>query len=209
MTVSVSVSVRRGDFALDFAFACDARIIAVEGPSGAGKTTLLHAVAGLIPVETATVSIDGEPLVDTEAGLAPPTHRRRVGYVFQDARLFPHLTVADNVGFGRRFAASPMSVEAALDLVDMAGMGDRWPATLSGGEGQRVAIARALCADPRILLLDEPFAGLDAPRRSALTAYLLRLRERTRLPMLLVSHDPRDVEGLAEDRVAMRDGRRV
>ena len=208
MTVSLSVQARRGDFVLDFAFETRARIIAVEGPSGAGKTTLLHAVAGLIPVESAVVTLDGDRLVDTTAGLSPAPHQRRVGYVFQEARLFPHLSVADNVAFGRRFAKVPMTVEDALALVDLSGMGERRPVTLSGGEAQRVAIARVLCSDPRILLLDEPFSGLDAGRRATLTTHLRRLRDRTQLPMLLVSHDPRDLDGLAEDRVEMVAGRR-
>ena len=209
MTLDWAVTARRGAFLLDVACRSEARILAVEGASGAGKTTLLYALAGLIPVTAARLAVDGATLVDTSAGLKPPPHRRRIGYVFQDARLFPHLSVEANVGYGRRFGSGGMSLEAALKLLDLTGFEHRWPASLSGGEMRRVAIARALCAGPRLLLLDEPFAGLDAARREALIPYLLRLRHETDLPMLLVSHDSRDVEALAEDRVRIDFGRVV
>ncbi|CAN5165353.1 molybdenum ABC transporter ATP-binding protein [soil metagenome] len=208
MSVSFHVRAHRGEFALDFAFSTDARVIAVEGASGAGKTTLLKGLAGLIPVTSAQLEIDGRIIAETIAGFSPPPHQRRIGFVFQDARLFPHLTVADNVAFGRRYAEDPMTVEAALALVGLDGMANRWPRSLSGGEARRVAIARALCTSPQMLFLDEPFSGLDAGRRADLTPYLVRLRE-VGLPMLLVSHDPRDIEALAEVRVEMRSGRRV
>lgn len=209
MSVTFSVRARRGDFELDFAFASDARIIAVEGPSGAGKTSLLKSLAGLIPVSSAKLEIDGRAVVDTKGALSPPTHRRRIGFVFQDARLFPHLNIADNVAFGRRYAENALSVDAALSLVGLGALAGRWPKSLSGGEARRVAIARALCSGPQIMFLDEPFAGLDPERSAALASYLRRLSQETRLPMLLVSHDPTDVEALAQTRVQMRAGRNV
>lgn len=201
MSIDLDVRVSRGDFTVGLACATEARVLALEGPSGAGKTTLLQGLAGLIPVETARLIIDGRVLVDTAAGVAPPPFRRGIGFVFQDLRLFPHLTVAANVAYGARFAEDTLSVEAALDLVDLGGFGARWPLTLSGGEARRVAIARALCAAPRILFLDEPLSGLDPARRDALTPYLKRLRDETRLPILLVSHDPRDIADLADVRI--------
>jgi molybdate transport system ATP-binding protein len=208
MSVAFRIKASRGAFDLDFAFAGAARVVAVEGPSGAGKTTLLKGLAGLIPVQSARLEIDGRPVIDTEADLSPAPHRRRIGFVFQDARLFPHLTVADNVAFGRPYADSPMAVADALALVGLEDFGDRWPRSLSGGEMRRVAIARALCTAPQILFLDEPFSGLDAARRADLTPWLIRLRDETGLPMLLVSHDPRDIEALAQDSVHIRSGRR-
>lgn len=208
MSLAFHVRAERGDFSLDFGFSSSVRAIAVEGRSGAGKTTLLQGLAGLVPVSSASLSIDGRPLVDTTAGLSPHAHRRRIGFVFQDARLFPHLSVADNVAFGRRFATDPMRVEDALALLDLEGFEGRWPRSLSGGEARRVAIARVLCSEPQILFLDEPFAGLDGARRDALAPYLRRLRDETRLPILLVSHDPRDIEALADDSVRIVDGRR-
>lgn len=209
MRVSFRLKAVRSGFDIDVDFAADAGVIAIEGPSGAGKTTLLQGLAGLIPTVAARLAIDDRVVVDTRAGFNPPAHRRRIGFVFQEARLFPHLSVAANVGFGARFAARPMAVEAALDLVDLAGFGSRWPTSLSGGEIRRVAIARALCADPQMLFLDEPLSGLDRARREALTPYLRRLREETALPILLVSHDPRDIEALADVRMRIQAGRQA
>lgn len=198
MNLACHIAATRGDFVLDFGFATQATAVAVVGPSGAGKTTFLQGLAGLIPTRAARLMVDGDAVVDSAAGLSPPAHRRRIGYVFQDGRLFPHMTVARNIAFARAYARNPMSVGEALELLDLRGLEGRWPATLSGGEARRVAIARALCASPRLLLLDEPFTGLDARRRDMLTPYLRRLRDELDLPMILVSHDPRDIEAVAE-----------
>jgi molybdate transport system ATP-binding protein len=205
MSLAFAVRARRGGFTLDVAFRTSARSLAVVGPSGAGKTTLLHAIAGLAPGEV-SVALDDRLLVDTAAGLSPPAHRRRIGYVFQDGRLFPHLRVGANVGFSAPHVEDPLSVADALRLVDLEGFETRWPASLSGGEVRRVAIARALASRPRLLLLDEPFTGLDAARREALTPYLLRLRDVVAVPMIIVSHDPRDIETLALDVLTLDRG---
>ena len=209
MSVALHVRARRGSFDLDVAFETDARAIAVVGPSGAGKTTLLQGLAGLIPTDETRLIIEGEPIVDTITGLKPPTHRRGVGYVFQDGRLFPHMTVGANVGFARSYSRDPLTVAEALRLVDMDGFEHRRPAGLSGGEARRVAIARALLPRPRLLLLDEPFAGLDDARRQALIPYLVRLRDEVGVPMILVSHDDRDVRALAQTVMTIDGGRRV
>jgi len=209
MTLALHVRARRGDFDLDVTCETEARALAVVGPSGAGKTTLLQALAGLIPTETTRLSVGQEAVVDTSAGLSPPTHRRGVGYVFQDGRLFPHMSVGDNVGFARSYASNPLTVAEALRLVDMEGFEHRRPGGLSGGEARRIAIARALLARPRLLLLDEPFAGLDAARRQALIPYLLRLRDEVGVPMILVTHDDRDVSALAQATVTIDRGRRI
>jgi molybdate transport system ATP-binding protein len=209
MTLALHVRARRGDFDLDVAFDTEARALAVVGPSGAGKTTLLQALAGLIPTDETRLIVGGEAVVDTVVGLTPPTHRRGVGYVFQDGRLFPHMTVGANVAFARSYASDPLSVADALQLVDMQGFENRRPTGLSGGEVRRVAIARALLARPRLLLLDEPFAGLDNQRRQALIPYLLRLRDEIGVPMILVSHDDRDVSALAQSVMTIERGRRA
>jgi molybdate transport system ATP-binding protein len=209
MSLSFHVRARRGDFDLDVAFETDALAVAMIGPSGAGKTTLLQGLAGLIPAEAVGLAVDGETVVDTAAGLAPPAHRRGLGYVFQDGRLFPHLSVGANVAFARPYAADPMTVADALALVDLEGFEHRRSTGLSGGEMRRAAIARALLPRPRLLLLDEPFAGLDAGRRQALIPYLLKLRDQLRTPMIVVSHDDRDVAALAQTVVTLDRGRRI
>lgn len=209
MSIACHVVAERDGFTVDAAFATERKVLALVGPSGAGKTTLLHALAGLLAPSRLRLMLDGAPVVDTDAGLSPPSHRRRIGYVFQDGRLFPHMSVGDNIAFGRRFARDPVAVGPILDLLDLTGFERRWPASLSGGEMRRVAIARALCSDPRLLLLDEPFAGLDAGRRDALIPYLLKLRDTGRTPMILVSHDPRDIDAIAEETVRMDAGRIV
>ncbi|WP_288759886.1 ATP-binding cassette domain-containing protein, partial [uncultured Brevundimonas sp.] len=145
----------------------------------------------------------------TATRLDPPAYARGVGYVFQDGRLFPHLSVGANVAFGARYAATPMSTAEALALVDLAGFEDRRPRSLSGGEARRAALARALLPRPRLLLLDEPFTGLDDERRARLTGNLQRLRDETGVPLILVSHDARDVEQLTDHVVELRDGRVV
>jgi len=209
MSLSFWVRARRGDFALDAAFETTGKAVGLVGPSGAGKTTLLQGLAGLIPTEEVRLTVDDRTLVDTAMGLAPPAHARGLGYVFQDGRLFPHLSVGGNVAFGARWAANPMSVADALRLVDLEGFEHRRPAGLSGGEMRRVAIARALLPRPRLLLLDEPFAGLDDARRQALIPYLVKLRDTLKTPMIVVSHDDRDVAALTETVLTLDHGRSV
>lgn len=208
MSIAFQVRARRDGFALDVGFETEANAIAVIGPSGAGKTTLLTALAGLGKADDVRLDVDRRVIVDTSAGLAPPPHRRGVGYVFQGGRLFPHLTVASNVGFSQPYVVDPLPISDALRLVDLEGFGARRPASLSGGELRRVAIARALVGRPRLLLLDEPFTGLDARRREALIPYLLKLRDEIRTPMIIVSHDARDVADLAHATLALDHGRR-
>ena len=209
MSLSLHVRARRGDFDLDVAFESEAPAVALIGPSGAGKTTLLQGLAGLIAADEVRLIVHGATVVDTAAGLSPPAHRRGLGYVFQDGRLFPHLSVGGNVAFGQRWAADPMTVAEALKLVDLEGFEHRRPAGLSGGEMRRAAIARALLPRPRLLLLDEPFAGLDEGRRQALIPYLLRMRDTLKTPMILVSHDDRDVSVLAQTVLTLDGGRRA
>lgn len=198
MSLACHAAGRRGAFAFDIGFESTAQAVAVVGPSGCGKTTFLHALAGLLTDSTARVRIDDLVLLD-DLEARRPAHRRGVGYVFQNIRLFPHMTVEQNIAFSRPYGGDTMTVAQALDLMDLRGYESRRPSGLSGGEARRVALARALAARPKLLLLDEPFTGLDADRRARLAPYLLRLRDEIRVPMILVSHDPRDLDLIAQD----------
>ncbi len=196
---------------LDVDFAAPGGVTAVFGPSGAGKTTILNAIAGLLRPCGGRITLDGTTLTDTARSTFLPPHRRRIGYVFQDGRLFPHLTVAGNLDYASRFAGRRASARpdraAIVDLLGLGPLLTRRPATLSGGERSRVAMARAVLSAPRLLLLDEPFAALDAARRAEVLPYLERLRDATGLPMVLVSHDRAEVARLASHVVLLSGGR--
>jgi molybdenum ABC transporter ATP-binding protein len=208
--VAVRVAATAGAFRLDAEFAAPAGITALFGPSGAGKTLTLRCIAGLTRPDAGRIEVAGRTLFDSATGIDLPARDRRVGYVFQQYALFPHLTVERNVAYGLHAlprAARRTRAAELLDLVGLAGFGDRSPSGLSGGQQQRVAIARALAGDPRILLLDEPFAALDAMVRVRLRAELRELHRRTGIPMLLVSHDLAEIRHLADHLVLLEDGR--
>lgn len=212
--MSLDLAVRHGfpSFELDVAFEAPAGVTALFGRSGAGKTTVINAVSGLLAPREGRLSVNGDRLLDTEAGINVPVHRRRVGYVFQDARLFPHLSVRQNLLFGRWFSGSRGGGGDFDRVVSLLGIGDlmkRRPGTLSGGEKQRVAIGRALLSDPRILLLDEPLAALDLARKGEILPYLERLRDELEIPILYVSHSVGEVSRLATTIVALDGGRVV
>ena len=176
------------------------RTIAVRGPSGSGKTTLLRAIAGLVPIDAGRVEVDGADVTGT------PTHRRSIGFVFQDNQLFPHMNVARNVGYGLRVLGWETTrirtrVDELLERVQLSDRRDQDVATLSGGEAKRVALARALAPSPRVLLLDEPFTGLDRPLHDQLAAMVERVLRDTGTTAVLVSHDPADVEAIAQSRI--------
>jgi molybdate transport system ATP-binding protein len=209
--ITIDVNHRQGAFVLRAQLAAAGPTLAVCGPSGAGKTTLLNIVAGLVRPTEGRVSINDAVLLDTRAGVDLPPHRRAIGYVFQELRLFPHLKVQRNLLYGRRFAAKPAVVDFE-QVVDLLGLGDllsRWPGRLSGGEKQRVAIGRALLANPRLLLLDEPLAALDEARRGEILAYIEKLRDAFAVPIIFVSHRPSEVERLASDIAMIEQGRLV
>ncbi|HEY1711206.1 MAG TPA: molybdenum ABC transporter ATP-binding protein [Rhizomicrobium sp.] len=213
MSVAVSLKHDFGSFALDVAFeARDACVTALFGPSGAGKTSVINAIAGLIRPDFGRIAIGDRVVFDSRAHIFVPPRRRRVGYVFQDARLFPHLTVAENLLFGWRRAAKRASPQAMGEVWAMLGLDHiktRYPAALSGGEKSRVALGRALLASPEILLLDEPLAALDTARRNEILPYLERLRDEAKLPMVYVSHAFDEVARLAHEIVVLRNGRVV
>ncbi len=200
---------RFAGFTLDAGFAAPPGLTALFGRSGSGKTTIVNAVAGLLRPDRGRIVADDAVLLDTAAGLFLPPHRRRVGYVFQDARLFPHLTVRPHLLYGRWFAPKGQGADFAR-IVDLLGIGpllSRRPGALSGGEKQRVALGRAILSNPRILLMDEPLAALDEARKAEILPYLERLRDELRLPIPYVSHSPAEVARLATTVVLLEAGR--
>jgi len=208
--LEVDIEHRLGAFALDIHFRSGRGLTALLGRSGAGKTSVVNVIAGLVRPERGRIVVDGSVLIDTARGIRAPAHRRRVGYVFQEDRLFPHLTVRQNLLFGRWFAPGPAPAARLDDVVDLLGIGtllDRRPGRLSGGEKQRVAIGRALLASPRLLLMDEPLASLDARRKDEIFPYIERLRDQAGVPIVYVSHAVGEVTRLANTIVLITDGR--
>ncbi|MFO1160898.1 MAG: molybdenum ABC transporter ATP-binding protein [Reyranellaceae bacterium] len=212
MSLEVDVDHARGSFHLSARFSAAPGLTALFGRSGSGKTTLVDIVGGLVRPDRGRVVIDGQVLVDTEKGVFVPRHRRHIGYVFQDSRLFPHFSVRRNLLYGRWFGRDE-SGGAATDLasvVDLLGIGpllERRPASLSGGEKQRVAIGRALLSYPRLLLMDEPLASLDEARRAEILPYIERLRDQAGVPILYVSHSVAEVARLATTVVILTEGK--
>ncbi len=209
MTIGFEARGQVGDLALDAAFASDGRLTALFGHSGAGKTTIVNVIAGLRRLPKARVVVDGEVLSDTAQGIHLPPHKRRIGYVFQDARLFPHLSVRQNLLYGRFFARgdSQTGLEEVCELLGLSPLLKRGVGALSGGEKQRVAIGRALLAQPRLLLLDEPLASLDEARKQEVMPYLERLRDTAGVPIVYVSHSVAEVARLATTLVLVEAGK--
>jgi molybdate transport system ATP-binding protein len=199
------------DFTLDIHYRTGRGVTALFGRSGAGKTSVINAIAGLLHPRRGRIVMDGTVLLDSEHDICVPPHRRRVGYVFQEGRLFPHLTVRQNLLFGRWFSPARERRAANLDnvvgLLDLSALLDRRPGRLSGGEKQRVAIGRALLASPRLLLMDEPLASLDARRKDEILPYLERLRDEAKVPIVYVSHSVAEVTRLATTIVLISAGR--
>ncbi|HEX3836192.1 MAG TPA: molybdenum ABC transporter ATP-binding protein [Steroidobacteraceae bacterium] len=209
--LELDVSKQRGAFGASVRFTSTTPgVTALFGRSGCGKTTTVHMIAGLLRPDRGHIRIDDTILFDHARGIDVPAEERAIGYVFQDARLFPHLTVRDNLRYGERRArarARTLQFDAVVGLLGLAPLLSRRPAGLSGGERQRVAIGRALLAQPRLLLLDEPLASIDVARRGELLPYLENLRDQFRLPMVFVSHQFEEVLRLAGDVVVLDDGK--
>jgi len=206
----IEVFKQLGEFSIDISFASEGRVTGLFGSSGAGKTSLVSMIAGLVRPDRGTIAIDGETLYGGNAGINVPTYRRRIGYVFQDARLFPHLNVMQNLDYGRRMnrlARDPAQEGRINDLLDIGHLRDRRIAGLSGGERQRVALGRALLSRPRLLLLDEPMGALDEARKAEIMPYLIRLRDEADIPMVFVSHDADEMRQLATQIVMLKRGR--
>jgi molybdate transport system ATP-binding protein len=214
MTLRVALKFRRGDFELDVAFdAPRPGVTALFGRSGCGKSTTISAVAGLVTPDTGRITIDDEVLLDTSLRIAVDARRRRIGVVFQDSRLFPHLTVRGNLDYGSSRAPAdaprPVNRDDVLGLLGLGGLLDRRPHELSGGEKQRVALGRALLMQPRVLLLDEPLASIDAARRGEVLPYFEKMRDTFSIPIVYVTHQFDEVLRLATRVVLLEAGRNV
>jgi molybdate transport system ATP-binding protein len=207
--IEVDFEHRLGSFELDIHFRAGPGLTALFGRSGAGKTSVVNAIAGLVRPDNGRIVVDGSVLIDTGRGIRTPVHKRRIGYVFQEGRLFPHLTVRQNLLFGRWFGPRSAPSAGLDDVVGLLGIGallDRRTDRLSGGEKQRVAIGRALLANPLLLLMDEPLASLDARRKEEILPYIERLRDQGNVPIVYVSHSVSEVSRLASTIVLISDG---
>jgi len=212
IVLAVDVEKQLGTFKLSARFETSGGATALFGPSGAGKTSLTNMIAGLVTPDRGSITLDGTVLFDAAAGIDVPPHRRRIGYVFQEGRLFPHLSVRQNLDYGRRMSRHPRDAnefERITDLLNIGPLLDRRPGKLSGGERQRVAVGRALLMRPLLLLLDEPLASLDAGHKREILPYLVRLRDDAGIPIVYVSHTPAEVRRIATTVVRLDAGRVV
>ena len=207
--IEVDVKHRLGAFTLDATFAAESRFIALFGHSGSGKTSLINVIAGLARPGRGRISIDGRVLADSARGIFLAPHQRRLGMVFQEGRLFPHLSVRRNLAYGAWFAGvkNGGNLSRVAALLGIEHLLDRYPASLSGGEKQRAAIGRALLAQPSLLLMDEPLASLDEPRKLEIMPYLERLRDEARIPIIYVSHSVAEVARLSDTLVILDGGK--
>ncbi|HMH17166.1 MAG TPA: molybdenum ABC transporter ATP-binding protein [Burkholderiales bacterium] len=208
MTLTVDIEHKLGAFQLKTAFEAGEGVTALFGRSGAGKTSVVNAIAGILHPDRGRIVINGEPVFDSEHGIDVPTPRRRIGYVFQEGRLFPHLNVQQNLRYAGLFSRGtpPSEFAHVVELLGLKDLLDRRPGNLSGGEKQRVAIGRALLSRPRLLLLDEPLASLDAHRKSEVLQYIELMRDEIKIPIVYVSHAVEEVVRLADTVVLITAG---
>ena len=209
--LEVAVTKRLGSFEIEAEFSCASDgIVALFGRSGAGKTSLINMLAGLSRPDSGRIEIAGVPLFDSRRGLDLPPERRRMGYVFQEGRLFPHMSVHGNLNYGLRRAPPGerrIRLDQIVELLGLEALLERRPHDLSGGEKQRVALGRALLANPRLLLLDEPLAALDQARKDEVLPFIERLRDELTIPIVYVSHAMPEIVRLADVMVLMSEGR--
>lgn len=208
--LTVTVKKQLGEFSIEAAFTGARDITVLFGPSGSGKTSIVAMIAGLTKPDRGRIALGDNVLFDSAARINVPAHQRNAGYVFQEGRLFPHLSVRRNLEYGRwmrGLPANPAAFSHVSDLLDIGALLARRPGGLSGGERQRVALGRALLMQPRLLLLDEPLASLDAARKAEILPYFERLRDEARVPMVYVSHDADEVRRLASRVVLLENGR--
>jgi molybdate transport system ATP-binding protein len=208
--LAIDVEKRLGEFSLKIKFETAPGVTALFGPSGAGKTTIVNMIAGLVTPDRGRIALDELVLFDSSARVNVPPHRRHIGYVFQEGRLFPHLSVRANLAYGRfmnGIAHDQAEARHIIDLLDIGHLLARRPGNLSGGERQRVAMGRALMMRPRLLVLDEPLASLDRARKLEILPYLVRLRDDAKIPMIYVSHQAGEIVRLASQVVRIEDGR--
>ena len=209
IVLAVDVEKQLGAFKLNVKFQAAGGATALFGPSGSGKTSVVNMIAGLLKPDRGTIALDDTVLFDSARGIDVPPHQRRIGYVFQEGRLFPHLSVRQNLDYGRRMSRQPRDAgefERIAGLLDVGKLLDRRPRMLSGGERQRVAVGRALLMGPRLLLLDEPLASLDAGHKREILPYLVRLRDEAKIPIVYVSHTPAEVRRIATGVVRLDAG---
>ncbi|MCK0119205.1 molybdenum ABC transporter ATP-binding protein [Loktanella sp. F6476L] len=202
MTLQVDIQAQLGDLSLDVQFDAPVGVTVLFGPSGAGKTSVINAIAGLIKPDKGLISLDKKVLYDGQNSVA--VHRRKVGYVFQDARLFPHMTVLQNLTYGGR-----NDFDRIIDILGLRDLLDRRPAGLSGGEKQRVALGRALMAQPDVVLMDEPLAALDGPRKAEVLPYIADIAATQKIPVIYVTHAMAEVTQLADQLVVIDQGQVV
>lgn len=203
MSFDLDLTKRLGDAEISCRIETGDGLTVLFGPSGAGKTSVLNMVAGLLRPGRGHVRVGGEVLFDSELSIDMPPEARRAGYVFQEARLFPHLRVRANLVYGRREAPAVLGFDETVAFLGLAPLLDRWPRTLSGGEARRVAIGRAMLSSPGFLLLDEPLSSLDRARREEIMVVIERLRDEVKLPILMVTHDRAEAERLGNRIVEM------
>ncbi|HWL30937.1 MAG TPA: molybdenum ABC transporter ATP-binding protein [Xanthobacteraceae bacterium] len=207
--LSVDIEKRLGSFSVAVKFETTAGATALFGPSGSGKTSIVSMIGGLLKPDRGRIALGDDVLFDSQARINVPAHRRRIGTVFQEGRLFPHMTVAQNLDYGRWMSGvsiDPADREHIIDMLNIGALLKRRPGHLSGGERQRVAFGRALLMKPRLLLLDEPVASLDRARKLEILPYLARLRDEAKVPMIYVSHQAGEIQRLCSQVVRIEDG---
>jgi molybdate transport system ATP-binding protein len=206
MSFDIDVGRTLGKAHIATSFVSEAGLTVLTGVSGAGKTSVLNMVAGLIRPDRGHVRVNGVTLFDASSGIDVPVHRRRLGYVFQDGRLFPHRRVRANLLYGNRLAAPAdrwIELDEVVSFLGIEALLDRWPRSLSGGEAQRVAIGRALLSGAKALLMDEPLGSLDPARRDDIIDVIVRIRDELKLPIIYVTHNPSEVARFASDRAVV------